>query len=271
MWNNNFKIKKNNRPFEYFIIDNVLDDKFFKELREQYYVLVSRITEWEEEYGIQLVDGRKLEYGIQISYGTKKISSFDEIIELSNDLPALSMFIKSLELKPTYMNFFKLIRPIKIFKASEKISALDYLTKTCCRLSLKISRCRPGSGIAIHKDNPIKIISMLFYMGWSDGLNREGGGTQLYKWTGDKEPMDHGYFSNENFQMLSDVSPIPNRIMGFIRSNKSWHGVLPVVTDLIGKELTRDVFQINLVRHDNYGKFLRFFANLKKMIRNRSF
>ena len=32
MWNNNFKIKKNNRPFEYFIIDNVLDDKFFKEL-----------------------------------------------------------------------------------------------------------------------------------------------------------------------------------------------------------------------------------------------
>ena len=272
MWNNYLQVQKSDTPFEYFIIDNALNDEFFKEVRKQYYVLIDRIKEWEEEYGIQFVDGRKLEHGIQISHGTKNESSYDEILKLSNDLPELKTFIQELQLKATYKDFFTLSRPIKIFKPNQKISPFDFLFYTCCRLSIKISRCRPGSGIAIHKDNPVKIVSMLYYMGWSDGENRDGGGTQIYKWNGNsKEAMDHGHFTNPKFELISDVSPVPNRIMGFIRSNKSWHGVLPVTPDLIGKAITRDVLQINLVHHYNYGKTLAFFAKLRKIIRNRSF
>ena len=179
----------------------------------------------------------------------------------------------------TFEAFFKSNKKIKIYKVNEKISLFNFFTKINARVSIKISRSQSGSGIAIHRDSPDKILAMLLYFGYNDDVVRESGGTQIYKLNdvGKKEDLnctnelnpyglDHYYFSHNNFQKILDVQPYPNRLFGFIRNKNSWHGVETL--DLKEKEdIYRDTLQINLVKHTNYSFVLIVLKKIKTKLK----
>ena len=130
-------------------------------------------------------------------------------------------------------------------------------------MSLKFSKSVPGSGIALHPDNYPKVISMLLYFGWSDGKIRETQGTQIYKRDSDFPiPRAHYYFHHEKMKLHKNVLPLENRLMGFVAGKDSWHGVDPNSSKET-KNVTRDVLQVNLVKHTRYKGMAKFIANLK--------
>ena len=274
MLNQSLKIKKSNVPYDYFIIDNLFDDSNYKAIRKDFYQAIENINSWHEEYGVAYSDNSKLDKPIYISGSTAHKDSYSYLLSKFNKNSVASEFLERL----FDVNFFKKIvdknllpKNIKIHKPSKKIGLFHKLFYDNLTLSLKISRSSPGSGIAIHPDNYPKRISMLLYFGWSDNKTRKLGGTQIYDATNNFEPGHHYYFKHKNFKLHENVFPFENRLMGFVATKNSWHGVDPEETkDLKENNLTRDVLQINLVKHTNYGGILKIVTELKNFIRKLS-
>jgi hypothetical protein len=196
---------------------------------------------------------------------------------LCDDLGIFKKFLLSLNNEKTFAPFFKFNKKIKIFKVNEKISLFDFITRINTRISIKISRSQPGSGMAIHRDSKDKILAMLLYFGFSDNIERDYGGTQIYKLNNQGENenvnhlnpngLDHFYFSHKNFEKIADVEPLSNRLFGFVRNENSWHGVEPFeINDQ--KDVYRDTLQINLIKHRNYSFFLRILKKVKNTLQN---
>jgi len=194
---------------------------------------------------------------------------------LCDDLPVFKKFLLSLNKEETYIPIFKLNKKIKIYKINEKISVFNFITKINARVSIKISRSQSGSGMAIHRDSKDKILAMLLYFGFSDNIDRDYGGTQIYKLNNEGENenhsnpngLDHFYFSHKNFEKIADVKPLSNRLFGFVRNQNSWHGVEPFEIDH-QTNVYRDTLQINLIKHRNYGFFLTFLKKIKNTLQN---
>ena len=273
MINPNFSYKNDEQYYPYFVCDNFIDNEIFKNLKNNFFKLISRVDHWDEEYGIQYSDNKKLSKPIYISWGKNYPDSFEQIIQLSDDLPFLKKFLYLFKTEQTYERLFKKKKKLKIYDINEKISIFDFITKINCRVSIKISRVQPGSGIAIHRDSSDKILAMLFYFGFNDNVKRECGGTQIYKLNNYDENknienhkannLDHYFFSNKIFKKIADIDPIENRLFGFVRNENSWHGVEPYEANGINN-LYRETLQINLVKHRNYGTSLKILKILKK-------
>jgi len=277
MINKNYKIYQNNKYFPYFIVDNFIEDKNYDILKKEFYILLSRIDKWSEEYGVQFCDNKKLDKPILLCWGKSSPDSFDQILNLCDDLGIFKKFLLSLNNEKTFAPFFKFNKKIKIFKVNEKISLFDFITRINTRISIKISRSQPGSGMAIHRDSKDKILAMLLYFGFSDNIERDYGGTQIYKLNNQGENenvnhlnpngLDHFYFSHKNFEKIADVEPLSNRLFGFVRNENSWHGVEPFeINDQ--KDVYRDTLQINLIKHRNYSFFLRILKKVKNTLQN---
>lgn len=96
--------------------------------------------------------------------------------------------------------------------------------------------------IGPHTDMPQRLITFLFYLPKSDSYNHLG--TSFY------EPDVPGYtcpeghhYTDENFSKIETVDFIPNRLLLFVRTNSSFHGVEKV----IDKEFERHLL-INNIR-----------------------
>jgi hypothetical protein len=273
MLNSNSKKEHFDKPYKYFVIDNFLNEDSYKSIRRDFYSAISDINDWHEEYGIAFSNNHKLMAPIFISGSTAIEDSHSYLSKYFKKESHGYEFITKLLDK----NFIEAIigsklLPLnaKIHKASKKIGLFEKLFYDNFNISLKISRSSPGSGIAIHPDNYPKRISMLLYFGWSDNKERKLGGTQLYEAEDGFNPEPHYFFSHDNFNLHKNIFPIENRLMGFVAEDNSWHGVNPDETrNLMNENITRDVLQINLVKHTNYGGFLNLITAVRNYIKNK--
>jgi hypothetical protein len=271
MLHNSSKKEHFGMPYRYFIIDNLLDEDSYKSIRNDFYDAIGNINEWHEEYGIAYSNNHQLENAIFISGSTAIEDSYSYLLDYFKKGSLGYEFIIKLSDK----NFIEKIigseylpRNTKIHLASKKIGLFKKLFYNNLNVSLKISRSSPGSGIAIHPDNYPKRISMLLYFGWSDNKERKLGGTQLYNAEEGFKPDHHYFFSHDKFNLHKNVYPIENRLMGFVAEKNSWHGVNPNETQsLISENITRDVLQINLVKHTRYSSFLNLITTVKNYIK----
>ena len=141
---------------------------------------------------------------------------------------------------------------------------LNYFTGT------KINRYMDNYGWFLHPDTSNKVLSFLLYMDnpdWPKGI--KGNGTQLWEF-GEKDTdfdVNEEFKYNDNsidFQLrdartkeagkltseqkkkikiYKDIDFKPNRLIGFIKSDKSWHSILPME---LPELVTRNCFQINV-------------------------
>ena len=103
--------------------------------------------------------------------------------------------------------------------------------KTPINATFKFSPLTPGEWIPPHTDNPGKLLSILLYFAESDWRESYGGGTEIY------EPkhalLKHNWRNIEMpFELMKrwrTFAFLPNRLVFFLKSSNSWHGVSPVV------------------------------------------
>ena len=86
MLNTASKVIKNSEIFPYFIVDNFIEPGIFSSLKEEFKILISRINTWDKQFSIQLSDKKKLDRPILISGGKNNVDSFDQILNLAEDL-----------------------------------------------------------------------------------------------------------------------------------------------------------------------------------------
>tara|TARA_A100001388_G_scaffold222127_1_gene172888 strand:- start:2095 stop:2910 length:816 start_codon:yes stop_codon:yes gene_type:complete len=242
----------------YFIYDNFLDDKMFRSLcddfneiktsTENIYSNVEPPKVWREneESGVNAIIGG--------AGGSKKF--FNRLCELSK---VWESFIEEVYSKTDL--FWSVFEDTNTFKQNVTENDLNdgYLS---CKLSSQTN----NYGYIIHPDARQKIVSFLLYLdtyGWEEDSS---GGTDLWKVVKEKIKYDKNVKSMD-YQMrkgmLSDKHPSvrltkeeaekivmfqsidfkPNRLIGFVRSDKSYHSIPPRV---LPKGITRDCFQINL-------------------------
>jgi hypothetical protein len=257
-------------PYEYFIIDDFLDDDTYTQMRKDFYSIADRITSWSKEYGVAFVSNEVLDKPILIYGGTHATDSYSDMYSKFGNKKVFKTFLEQLLKKDFVQQIISpiSIKRIKLWRPTEKINLFNKIFYNNLTLSIKISRSFPGSGIALHPDNYPKVISMLLYFGWSDGKERKMQGTQIYK----KDinfptPMHHCYFQHEKFTLHQDVFPLENRLMGFVAGEQSWHGVDPNSCKETA-DVTRDVLQINLVKHTLYGGLAKLLADSKNCLSN---
>lgn len=140
----------------------------------------------------------------------------------------------------------------KLVDSSYKMSLFDYfLNRNYVYLNLKLSAYPPNSGIALHRDNQRKVVGMLMYFGFSDGIPRKKGGTQFYSdhiapddWSEKEE--NHKFSQTNMLQLCLDKEPVGNSFCAFEINNRSWHGVESYNDD--NQKLLRINLQINFMR-----------------------
>jgi len=98
------------------------------------------------------------------------------------------------------------------------------------RVTFKFSRLTSGEWIPPHTDNPCKLFSLLIYFAGSNWRESYGGGTEIY------EPKFAALKNNwRNIEMPFELMNrrrtfvfLPNRLVFFLKSKNSWHGVSPL-------------------------------------------
>ena len=141
-----------------------------------------------------------------------------------------------------------------------------------CFVGSKISSYTDNYGWVIHRDTPDKVLSFLLYMDnhdWGEVKDIGINGTQFWK-IGDKDTdfdsnEEYSYNNNsidfqlrdgrfkrssllkdiqkKRIEMYSSIEFKPNRLIGFIPSDNSFHSVLPVS---LPSDIKRNCFQINI-------------------------
>ena len=245
----------------YFVVDNFIEESFFKELCKDYNYLKTkdkniwtevekpRVWRFTEPKGMNLIIG---------GAGTEE-NYFNKLCSLSK---IWKEFIEVIHSDESHKYFTDIFSDTKSFE--EAISDQDLKDSIIsCKLSAQLN----NYGFIIHPDAAQKLVSYLFYLdtyGWDEDSE---GGTDLW------EVLDHevGYSDDESsieYQMrdgrfwdvkkpsirltedeskrISKFKSIdfkPNRMIGFVRTNKSYHSIPPRV---LPSGMTRDCFQINM-------------------------
>jgi len=201
-------------------------------------------------------------HGCTIDYGggSKNLDNFQSLANHSSHWKSFLNVIYS-------SDFFEYMHDI----FSETTELKDRIKDNPPRhVGTKINRYTDNYGWVIHRDTDDKILSFMLYLDnydWPDDI--KGNGTQLweigeedtdldtteeYKYNGNSIDfqLKDGRFKRSSLltneqkkkiKIYKDIDFKPNRFIGFVRSNKSFHSILPMkLPDLV----TRNCFQINI-------------------------
>lgn len=151
-------------------------------------------------------------------------------------------------------------KPLKLHDKDALIGLNDFLNYENVYMNFKLSCYPPGSGIAFHRDNQRKLIGMLLYFGFSDGIEREIGGTQFAtdhksddSWS--KNQINHSFHDHDNLEIAHDHKPYSNSFAAFYINDNSWHRIDPY-------EAEENIYRLNLQINFMRSRKLSFFSNL---------
>lgn len=114
------------------------------------------------------------------------------------------------------------------------------------RATFQLSQLPPGAAAVPHTDAPRKLVSLLLYFADADWQPAWGGATEFFapgRGLGATAPTERVPF--ERLDAAAAVPFVPNRLVGFVRSPASWHGVRPLRCP---PGRTRNALLINLKR-----------------------
>ena len=265
----------------YFILDDFFDEDFFQELSNSYSLAKQKfISNYEKNWYRFLMrfnrnffnnsifttieppriwrDNEKPGVSITIGGGGSDLASFKRLFLASEHCKDLIEWIYS---NAGREYFFDIFSGTSVF--NNNVSKKDMEDSI---ISCKFSSQLNNYGDYIHPDANQKVISYLLYLG-NTGWNQDSiGGTDLWEDTGskiqfdkDKSSLDYkfrnGRFSSKNpsvrltmeeaerVRIFKNIEFKPNRLVGFVRNDKSYHSIHPRI---LPSGISRDCLQINI-------------------------
>ena len=255
-------------PFNWFVVDNVIDEDLFHEAREEVKTIFDNIKKIDVAYvdHCEYFDSNfpPGESNIIGGLSNTKTDPAEIVLNVTKNGGALERLCKEFLKKNQQNNLYRLlvpfsifdlksICPVKIHLKNEEMSIFDYIFFKNCYVNLKLSSYTSNFGIHQHKDHENKVTALLFYFGFSDKIQRNGCSTQIYEvtkgnenWSKKETPPTLDYQDDQKLNLVKEVNCLPNRLFGFRKTRDSWHGVdyhqLP-------SGVRREALQINLMKH----------------------
>jgi hypothetical protein len=278
----NFKnLKASSSPFNWFVLDNVLDEELFYESKDEVKSIFKNIDNisnahsedaayYDENHppGVSHIIGGNTVFEIKISSAemvineTKKGGALEKLCTTFLNKNVQKYLYRSL--LPLSIFDLKSLRPLKVHIESDEMTIFDYIFFKNCFVNLKLSSYTSNFGLYQHKDHGNKVTALLFYFGFTDDIQRNGCSTQLYEvtegnktWSQKQAPQTLDYYDDQKLNLVKDVNCLPNRLFGFRKTRNSWHGV-----DFyqFPSGVRREALQINLMKHYKSSK------NLKRLL-----
>ena len=108
---------------------------------------------------------------------------------------------------------------------------LAYQFREPVRTSFQFSLLPRGAEVVPHADAPRKLVSLLLYLRDPEWEDSWGGGTEFYVPLDPRRARRWGRTERipfEEFKRIDTTAFVGNRLAGFVRSDRSYHGVRPV-------------------------------------------
>jgi hypothetical protein len=199
-------------PFEHFYLENIFPDAYYRELIKylpdnQYYKRIDEIG--------------KVTAG---SY--KERSLFPLTAQLIEHLPVehqifwqtfLSKFSGEEFAKPLFQLFPRTLAP-----RFQTVNPAPRVVNT-----VELVRDHTNYTLGPHTDHPQKILSLLFYLSKDESQQEMGTSLFVPRDPHFHDPSGH-HHSFDQFSLVATMPFKPNALFGFVRTNNSWHGVLPI-------------------------------------------
>ena len=274
-------------PFSHLLIDDFLDVEIYQDLEKQVRAMFDNFNNLEQGH-LELPDrydkSKKRGNNLVFGGGGENNETTQHIIEASKRFNGpINEIIKEIFSEKIQNKIYRLLRPVNLFDLgsirplklhdeTKKIGFVDFILYKNCYVSAKLSAYTANSGLFQHIDHPNKVNALLLYLGFSDGINRQGLGTQIYKIENGQKKWSKSagytldYYEERKLIRVNDINPVPNRLFGFQKNPYSWHAVYPI--DLPEK-VRRDTIQINLYKHKNYSKILNSLIKSLRYIKNK--
>jgi Rps23 Pro-64 3,4-dihydroxylase Tpa1-like proline 4-hydroxylase len=137
-------------------------------------------------------------------------------------------------------------RGLKSWRLAEKVSSGIYSKLVQpVEIAFEFSRLDPGAYILPHTDGTKKLVSLLLYFPDPKWQESFGGHTEFYR---PKDPSLEKNWANRQASFLEMITFtvntfVPNRLVGFIKSTNSYHGVPPIACP---DYMTRNSLNINV-------------------------
>ena len=263
-------------PFPIFICNNFLPKSISKKIKYDFKKIISQENIIYETGKNTNYDEKKNLYSV--IGGGRSIGRKEEFINLfksSKSWIDLINFFSSNEFLNCLIEPLNLNKRVLFKNSNYKKNLFQDLFYHTVYPTFKISRYPSGSGMAYHRDFDDKFLSCMYYLGFSDEVERNFGGTQFAYETNhifklknnffdniirEKKIIDHYSNDKRNFKLFKDVKPNLNTFVYFLKTDNSWHKVdsfdLP-------KNTTRDNIQINLM-HCKYDWISNTLLKLKR-------
>jgi len=244
----------------YFVIDNFLEKDLFTKLCRDFNF--QKVKDNSIFTGVEPPrawrDGEKKGSNLIIGGAGGDIKFFKKLCDLSYHWKEFIDFMYS---KKMYKYFCSIFSDTSVYK--NNISNQDIEDSS---LSCKLSSQLNNYGDIIHPDARQKVVSYLLYLdtyGWDEN---SVGGTDFWEvldkqveYDRSESSMDYkfrgGRYSSkhpnvrltedeaERVQKFKSIDFKPNRLVGFVRNNKSYHSIPPRI---LPEGITRDCFQVNI-------------------------
>jgi len=241
----------------YFVIDNFLNTSLFNKLCNQFNSLEDKRSIY-TGIGGPRVWRRNQPQGNSFTVGGagSKIGGFKKLFDKSEDW---KNFIQKLYSDKCYEFIHNIFSDTNIYKQTVLSEDIKDGVIGC-----KLSSHTNNYGDIIHPDNTNKVLSYLLYLDPYQWDSNSSGGTDFWEVTDKIIPYDEsplsmdselrkGKDSNKPHSLkLEEANKVnkflsvdfkPNRFIGFIRTDKSYHSIPPRV---LPKGVTRDCLQINV-------------------------
>lgn len=241
----------------YIVIDNFLNTNLFNKLcddinsledKKSIYTGVEPPKVWKrnEPYGENFIIGG----------AGSQINTFNKLFSKSKNWES---FVHQLHSNECYKFIHSIFSDTNVYK--QIVSPQDISEGV---IGCKLSSQTNNYGFHIHPDNTNKVLSFLLYLDPYQWDSNSSGGTDLWEVTNTIIPYDKSPFSIDSEMRkgkdskkphslkLNEANKVnkflsipfkPNRLIGFIRTDKSYHSIPPRV---LPPGVTRDCFQINV-------------------------
>lgn len=256
-------IKNEKHPFRFFVVENAIDNKFYKDIRTDILkifikpdIFKKKLLGKKGDKEVHLLGGgdgyssQEKNTNTKLSY-KDSLSFIEKLFSHSKHLTSLFQYLNSqdfcdfINYKILNKNKFS-FRKLKMISSNAKLGLFDFLFYKSVFLSIKLSKYEKNSVIYPHRDASQKLYAFLFYFGFTDNIKRDFGGTQFYKIKNDAvskknvKSTDHLPNSLNYLSLLYDMRPNENNFCGFEVGNSSWHGVSHL------EKLPKDCYRVNL-------------------------
>jgi len=247
-------------PFPHFYVDNFLKEDLFKDLNLEFRQLKNnnkfKFTVAEPPRVTRPNEPRGFSYCVGGGSGNNK----DLFNQITSQSPLWDDFLTKLYSNQSYDYFHNIFKNNPTYK---KIVTKEIFNNSS--IGCKMGCNTNNYGDIIHPDNSKKVLSFLLYMDNPDWDKNNTGGTQFwevtdsdisYDWN-DHTSLDSQLRKGRHSQKVHSLKEEeaekvncflsvdfkPNRLVGFLRTDYSYHSILPMY---LKEGITRNCFQINV-------------------------